>query len=59
MLLQLDFLLLRVLVNKLHAQPPEEAIEDTVAFIKDVAEATQQASTIGIKFLYANGASIP
>lgn len=29
-------------MDKLYVQPPDEVIEDTVAFIKDIAEATQQ-----------------
>lgn len=44
LLYQLDMVLLEVLVDKLYVQPPEEVIEDTVAFIKDIAEATQQVS---------------
>lgn len=44
LLFQLDIELLEMLVEKLHVQPPEEVIEDTVAFIKDIAEATQQVT---------------
>lgn len=43
LLYQLDMGLLERLVDKLRVQPPDEVIEDTVTFIKDIAEATQQA----------------
>lgn len=42
LLYKLDIDLLYVLVEKLRLEPPEEVIEDTVNFIKDTAEATQQ-----------------
>lgn len=46
LLYQLDMGLLEVLVDKLRVQPPDEVIEDTVTFIKDIAEATQQARRV-------------
>ncbi|CAM9303716.1 unnamed protein product, partial [Hapterophycus canaliculatus] len=39
----LDMSLLERLVDKLRVQPADEVIEDTVTFIRDMAEATQQA----------------
>ncbi|CAM9236271.1 unnamed protein product, partial [Ectocarpus fasciculatus] len=42
-LYQLDMVLLERLVDKLRVQPPDEVIEDTVTFIRETAEATQQA----------------
>lgn len=42
LLYQLDMTLLERLVDKLRLQPADEVIEDTVAFIRDMAEATQQ-----------------
>lgn len=39
---QLDMSLLERLVDKLRVQPADEVIEDTVAFVRDMAEATQQ-----------------
>lgn len=42
LLFHLDIEMLEVLMDKLYVQPPDEVIEDTVAFIKDIAEATQQ-----------------
>ncbi|CAN0516944.1 unnamed protein product, partial [Ectocarpus sp. 12 AP-2014] len=41
-LYQLDMALLERLVDKLRVQPPDEVIEDTVTFIRETAEATQQ-----------------
>lgn len=35
--------LLERLVDKLRVHPPDEVIEDTVTFIRETAEATQQA----------------
>lgn len=46
LLYQLDMELLELLADKLSVQPPDEVIEDTVTFIKDVAEAAQQASIL-------------
>lgn len=43
LLYQLDMILLESLVDKLRVQPTDEVIEDTLTFIRDVAEATQQA----------------
>ena len=43
LLYQLDMTLLEGLVDKLRVQPADEVIEDTLTFIRDVAEATQQA----------------
>lgn len=42
LLYQLDMSLLERLVDKLRVQPADEVIEDTVVFIRDMAEATQQ-----------------
>lgn len=42
LLYQLDMSLLERLVDKLRVQPADEVIEDTVDFIRDMAEATQQ-----------------
>lgn len=46
LLYELDMGLLGKLVDKLRVQPADEVIEDTVTFIKDIAEATQQVESI-------------